>query len=89
MAERGRLFLITAPSGAGKTSLVREMLRNYPNLRFSISYTTRPKRPNENQGSDYHFVNQQEFDRMLAAGAFLEHAQVFDYCYGTFTSQSM
>lgn len=83
MAERGRLFLITAPSGAGKTSLVREMLRSHPNLRFSISYTTRPKRPNENQGSDYHFVNQQEFDRMLAAGEFLEHAHVFDYCYGT------
>ncbi|MGB9429707.1 MAG: guanylate kinase [Gammaproteobacteria bacterium] len=80
---RGRLFLLTAPSGAGKTSLVRELLRSHLNLRFSISYTTRPKRPNETHDRDYHFVSQKEFDRMLAAGEFLEHARVFDHCYGT------
>ncbi|MGH8307003.1 MAG: guanylate kinase [Gammaproteobacteria bacterium] len=79
----GRLLLITAPSGAGKTSLVRELLRTHPNLRFSISYTTRPKRPNENDGRDYRFVNQAEFDRMVVADEFLEHARVFDHCYGT------
>lgn len=83
MTKRGRLFLITAPSGAGKTSLVRELLRSHPDLRFSISYTTRPRRPNETPGRDYHFVSQSEFDRMVVAGEFLEHAQVFDHCYGT------
>jgi len=83
MTKRGRLFLITAPSGAGKTSLVRELLSRHPNLRFSISYTTRPKRPNEVEGCDYHFVDETEFARMREAGAFLEHACVFDYCYGT------
>ncbi|MGH9351162.1 MAG: guanylate kinase [Terriglobia bacterium] len=74
---------MTAPSGAGKTSLVRELLHTHPNLRFSISYTTRPRRPNENDGRDYRFVNQVEFDRMVAADEFLEHAKVFDHCYGT------
>ncbi|MBU6509825.1 MAG: guanylate kinase [Gammaproteobacteria bacterium] len=83
MSARGRLLLITAPSGAGKTSLVRELLRTHPNLRFSISYTTRPRRPNEVEGRDYHFVDAAEFARMLEAGEFLEHAKVFDYCYGT------
>ncbi len=81
--RRGRLFLITAPSGAGKTSLVRALLEKHPNMRFSISYTTRPQRPNEAHGHDYHFVSQPEFDRMVADGEFLEHARVFDYCYGT------
>ena len=83
MSKRGRLYLVTAPSGAGKTSLVRELLRVQPNLRFSISYTTRPKRPNEVEGRDYHFVDQVKFARMVEADAFLEHARVFDYCYGT------
>lgn len=83
VSSRGGLFLITAPSGAGKTSLVRELLRNHQNLRFSISYTTRPRRPNENDGRDYRFVNQAEFDRMVMANEFLEHARVFDHCYGT------
>lgn len=79
----GRLLLIAAPSGAGKTSLVRELLRSHPNLHFSVSYTTRPQRPNEVQGRDYHFVDQAKFARMAGAGEFLEHAQVFDYGYGT------
>ncbi|MGA9852884.1 MAG: guanylate kinase [Gammaproteobacteria bacterium] len=82
-SSRGRLFLITAPSGAGKTSLVRDLLDSYPNLRFSVSYTTRPRRPNETPDHDYHFVNQKEFDHMVSAGEFLEHARVFDHCYGT------
>ena len=81
--KRGRLFLVTAPSGAGKTSLVRALLKDHPNIRFSISYTTRPKRPTEEHGRDYFFVDKAEFQRMVAAGEFLEHAQVFDNYYGT------
>ena len=81
--KRGRLFLVTAPSGAGKTSLVRALLKDHPNIRFSISYTTRPKRPTEEHGRDYFFVDKAGFQRMVAAGEFLEHAQVFDNYYGT------
>jgi guanylate kinase len=82
-AKRGHLFLVTAPSGAGKTSLVRALLQDHPNIRFSISYTTRQQRPNEKHAHDYHFVDRPEFERMAAAGEFLEHAQVFDNYYGT------
>ena len=81
--NRGRLFVIAAPSGAGKTSLVRSLMQREPALRFSISYTTRPQRPNEVHGRDYFFVSREEFDRMVAAGEFLEHATVFDNSYGT------
>jgi guanylate kinase len=81
--RRGRLFVIAAPSGAGKTSLVRALMEREPGLRFSISYTTRPQRPTELHGRDYFFVVKDEFERMVAAGEFLEHARVFDNCYGT------
>jgi guanylate kinase len=80
---RGRLFVIAAPSGAGKTSLVRGLVQREPSLRFSVSYTTRAQRPNEVEGRDYFFVTRDEFERMVAAGEFLEHARVFDNCYGT------
>ena len=66
--KRGHLFLVTAPSGAGKTSLVRALLQDHPNIRFSISYTTRKQRPNEKHAHDYHFVDKAEFQRMVAAG---------------------
>ena len=81
--KRGHLFLVTAPSGAGKTSLVRALLRDHPNITFSISYTTRKQRPTEKDAHDYHFVDKAEFERMAAAGEFLEHARVFDNYYGT------
>ncbi len=81
--SRGRLFVIAAPSGAGKTSLVRALVQREPSLRFSVSYTTRAQRPNEVEGRDYFFVTRDEFERMVAAGEFLEHARVFDNCYGT------
>ena len=81
--NRGRLFVIAAPSGAGKTSLVRALMERESGLRFSISYTTRKQRPNEVHGRDYFFVTREEFDRMIAAGEFLEHATVFDNSYGT------
>jgi guanylate kinase len=81
--KRGHLYLVTAPSGAGKTSLVRALLKDHPNIKFSISYTTRPQRPKEKHGHDYHFVDKPGFERMVKAGEFLEHAQVFDNYYGT------
>jgi guanylate kinase len=77
------LYVISAPSGAGKTSLVREALKRDAGLRLSISFTTRPKRPSEEDGRDYHFVDRAGFERMRDAGEFLEHADVFDNCYGT------
>lgn len=85
--ERGSLFVIAAPSGAGKTSLVRALLQRQPQLRFSISFTTRKQRPTEQHGHDYFFVDKPEFQRMIAAGEFLEHAQVFDNFYGTARAQ--
>jgi guanylate kinase len=81
--ERGRLWVIAAPSGAGKTSLVRKLLERDPRLRFSISYTTRRPRPSEVDGRDYFFVSEPKFRELVAADAFLEHAQVFDNWYGT------
>lgn len=84
---RGKLFVIAAPSGAGKTSLVRALMQRMPELRFSISYTTRRRRETEQNGRDYFFVDRAEFDRMVANGEFLEHAQVFDNCYGTSRAQ--
>lgn len=84
---RGRLFVIAAPSGTGKTSLARAMLERQPNLRFSISYTTRPQRPNEIDGRDYFFIDKPTFEKMVADGEFLEHARVFDNDYGTSKAQ--
>ena len=80
---QGILYIISAPSGAGKTSLVREVLDNEPTLRLSVSHTTRPMRPGEKQGVHYHFVSPEQFQAMIAQDAFLEHARVFDNFYGT------
>jgi len=78
-----RLFVIAAPSGAGKTSLVQALLEQEPQLRVSVSHTTRRPRLNEQNGREYFFVATDEFKAMAAAGEFLEHAQVFDNYYGT------
>ena len=85
--QRGKLFVIAAPSGAGKTSLVHALLRRKPGLRFSLSYTTRKQRPTEKHGLDYFFVDKPTFQRMIDADEFLEHAQVFDNFYGTSRAQ--
>jgi len=85
--RRGRLFVIAAPSGAGKTSLVRALMEREPSLRFSISYTTRQQRPTETHGRDYFFVSRDEFEAMVERGEFLEHARVFDNYYGTARAQ--
>jgi len=84
---RGALFVIAAPSGAGKTSLVKAVLVRDPSLRVSVSHTTRKQRENEVPGRDYNFVGVDEFKRLIAAGEFLEHAQVFDNFYGTSRAQ--
>jgi guanylate kinase len=81
--EKGKLLVISAPSGAGKTSLVKALLEREPHLRFSISYTTRKPRTAEQNGRDYFFVDHATFEEMVAAGGFLEHAKVFDNYYGT------
>lgn len=82
-AAPGRLYVIAAPSGAGKTSLVKALMAREPRLRFSISYTTRKPRANEIDGRDYHFISPERFREMVERGEFLEHAQVFDNFYGT------
>jgi guanylate kinase len=81
--RQGRLWVIAAPSGAGKTSLVRALLDRDPKLKFSVSYTTRPRRSSEKDGRDYFFVDEAEFMAMVKRDAFLEHARVFDHWYGT------
>ena len=78
-----RLFVIAAPSGAGKTSLIHELRRRDPNLRMCVSHTTRARRATEVDGADYHFADVAHFESMIAADAFLEHARVFDHYYGT------
>ncbi|MGD0501474.1 MAG: guanylate kinase [Steroidobacteraceae bacterium] len=82
-AEPGRLYVIAAPSGAGKTSLVKALMEREPRLRFSVSYTTRKPRATEIDGRDYHFITRARFEEMTERGEFLEHAQVFDNFYGT------
>ena len=79
----GTLYTVSAPSGAGKTSLVNALVQRCEGLRVSVSHTTRPQRPGEVNGVNYHFVDTRGFEAMLAASAFLEHARVFGNLYGT------
>ena len=79
----GTLYIISAPSGAGKTSLVKALLERLSGVVVSVSHTTRAPRPGEQDGVDYHFINKVEFERRVESGEFLEHAQVFDNYYGT------
>ncbi|MFN3164672.1 MAG: guanylate kinase [Pseudohongiellaceae bacterium] len=79
----GKLFIITAPSGAGKTTLVEALVANDPRLRVSVSHTTRPKRSKEVEGVNYHFVDKTTFLNMLQEGDFLESAEVYGHHYGT------
>jgi|TARA_B110000090_G_scaffold201443_1_gene243497 guanylate kinase len=79
----GILFIISAPSGAGKTSLVAELLNNMSNIKASISHTTRDRRPGEVDAVNYHFTSREQFMEMIGQSAFLEHAEVFGNFYGT------
>ena len=83
MNAAGNLFVVAAPSGAGKTSLTRALLEREPGIQLSVSYTTRPPRPGEREGVDYHFVTPERFEALRRAGEFLEHAQVHGNWYAT------
>lgn len=82
-ASSGTLYIVSAPSGAGKTSLVKALIDTMPQVRVSVSHTTRPIRPGEVNGVNYHFVDHDRFRAMLGENAFLEHAEVFGNFYGT------
>ena len=82
-ASTGTLYIVSAPSGAGKTSLVKALLDAQPHVRVSVSHTTRPMRPGEVDGVNYHFVSREEFVERMERGEFLEHAEVFGNLYGT------
>ena len=84
----GLLFIVSAPSGAGKTTLVERLVEGVPRLRMSRSYTSRPARPGETDGVDYNFVSRDRFEEMIAAGDFLEWADVFGNLYGTCASDT-
>jgi guanylate kinase len=79
----GLIFIISAPSGTGKTTLVREVIQKLPGLQFSVSFTTRLPRPNEKEGEDYHFVSHSTFQKMVEKNSFLEWAEVLGNRYGT------
>jgi guanylate kinase len=81
--RHGQLFIISAPSGTGKTTLVRALVEKLDKIMISISHTTRPQRPGETDGVDYHFIDDADFDTMVTANKFLEHARVFGHQYGT------
>lgn len=82
-----RVFVITGPSGVGKGTLIRGLLERIPQLELSVSATTRPPRPGERNGIDYHFLSDEEFDRRLAAGEFVEHACYSGHRYGTLRTE--
>lgn len=81
--QKGILFIVSAPSGAGKTTLCQAMTGFFPDLYYSISYTTRPPRPGDQEGKDYYFVTKAEFLAMVARGDFAEWAEIYGYYYGT------
>lgn len=83
LQRRGLMFVLSSPSGAGKTTITRALLNNNPNLEISISATTRPRRPGEVDGQDYYFVDIPQFNEMADNGEMLEHAKVFGNYYGT------
>jgi len=84
---RASIVIISAPSGSGKSTLVRRLLASVPGLSFSVSHTTRPRREGEENGRDYFFVTRKRFERMIAAGDFVEWAEVFGHLYGTSKAQ--
>lgn len=86
MVNKGKLFVVSAPSGSGKTTIVRNTLKEIPNLEFSVSATTRKQRENEKEGIDYFFISEVEFERKIKNNEFIEWEQFYDYYYGTVKS---
>ncbi len=84
--KKGKIIAVSAPSGGGKTSVVKQVLRDFPEIVFSVSVTTRPKRKNEVDGVDYFFVDDKEFERRIENNEFIEWERFYDYYYGTLKS---
>lgn len=84
--KKGKIIAVSAPSGGGKTSVVKQILKDFPEIVFSVSVTTRPKRSNEVNGVDYFFVDDKEFERKIASNEFIEWERFYDYYYGTLKS---
>ena len=82
-AQRGQVYIFSAPAGTGKTTLVEMLMEEFPCVKESVSLTTRKQRPNEVDGQHYHFITEEEFEKRIEAGEFLEHAKVFGHYYGT------
>lgn len=87
MKKRGMLLVVSAPSGAGKTTIVKEILQQYPRFGFSVSATTRDKRPGEVNGNDYFFLSRMEFEKKIAADELVEHEEIYSNYYGTLKSE--
>ncbi|MBI5374594.1 MAG: guanylate kinase [Candidatus Schekmanbacteria bacterium] len=81
--EKGLLIIVSAPSGSGKTTILNHIISKIPQTKYSISYTTRTKRPGEKEGKHYHFIDNDAFSKKITQGVFLEWARVYDNCYGT------
>ena len=81
--KKGMMFVLSSPSGAGKTTLTKKIAENNSGFDISISHTTRKPRPNEIDGKDYHFVSKEKFNTLIKENSFFEHANIFDNCYGT------
>lgn len=86
MASKSKLFVFSAPSGSGKTTIVREILKCYPEFKFSVSATTRKKRDSETDGFDYYFISEEEFQKKIDNNEFVEWEKFYDYYYGTLKS---
>lgn len=86
MKKQGKIIAISSPSGGGKTTIVKQILKDFPEIVFSVSATTRPKRKNEIDGVDYFFLSEEEFKRKIDNGEFIEWEQFYDYYYGTLKS---
>lgn len=87
MAAKGLFIVVSAPSGAGKSSICQRLLALCPEMQFSVSYTSRPPRPNEVNGQDYHFISREDFQTRIAQGEFVEWVENFDHYYGTSVRQ--